>query len=112
MITAKLFEVRDRMTFIPIIAVSPRDVSPAEKYLLHRSGFLPSIQYVFVAKLSDILDWEYEPQAWERKSGARTMTVAHMYIGAHFAELESGAVIDAEFILGETAEPKKTERQE
>ena len=38
------------------------------------------------------------------------MKEAHAYIAGHFEELESGAVIDVEFILGETAEAKKSER--
>ena len=51
----------------------------------------------------------YDPFAWG--SDTRTYQVAHQYIIDHFDELESGAVVDVEFILKETTEPKKSERE-
>jgi len=38
------------------------------------------------------------------------MTVAHAYIEKNFHNLNSGDVIDVEFILGETDKPKTSER--
>jgi len=38
------------------------------------------------------------------------MTVVHLHLEKHFEELPSGSVIDVEFILGETAQPKISER--
>lgn len=52
---------------------------------------------------------EYDSFNW---SNARTMHVAHEYLKEHFDDLESGAVIDVEFILGETETPKRSEREE
>jgi hypothetical protein len=37
------------------------------------------------------------------------MQAAHQWIEGHFHKLESGAVVDVEFILGETTEPKPGE---
>jgi len=45
-----------------------------------------------------------------RRSLARTMLEAHRHVAAHWNELQSGDVVDVEFILGETAAPKVSER--
>ena len=37
------------------------------------------------------------------------MEAAHQFIINHFDDLESGAVVDAEFIRGESLEPKESE---
>ena len=47
---------------------------------------------------------------WDIK--ARTMIVAHKFIKEHFDELETGDVIDVEYILGETDTQKMSERIE
>lgn len=41
--------------------------------------------------------------AWNRR--------AHLYVRDHWAELRDGDVVDVQFILGETAAPKKSERE-
>jgi len=38
------------------------------------------------------------------------MLNAHKYIKEHWDELRSGSVVDVEFILGESKEPKASER--
>ena len=45
---------------------------------------------------------------WDCSS--RTMQVAHLYIEEHFAKLNSGDVVDVEFIMGLTKQPKISER--
>lgn len=49
----------------------------------------------------------YDPYAWGEH--IRTFHVAHKYLAEHFEELESGAVIDVEFILGTRETPKQSE---
>lgn len=49
----------------------------------------------------------YDPYDW----GDRTWQVAHDYIARHWDELVDGAVVDVEYVLGETAEPKHPERE-
>ena len=38
------------------------------------------------------------------------MTAAHQHIIENFDEIEHGGLVDVEFILGETEEPKTSER--
>lgn len=110
---AKTFEVRDRSTFIPMLAVKLNPACEADRYLLARAGFgtTPERQreYIFLCRIDggggkgtcDPQDWGGNP---------RTVPMAHGYLLAHFDDLESGAVIDVEFILKETPKAKKSER--
>jgi len=114
----KLFEVRDVATFIPVMAVRMKAKVPiyfymkeskAEEYLLRRSGFWGETgsNLVGLAMLSgEESHMNFVPHLWE----GRTMTTAHKYIAEHFDDLESGSVIDVEFILGESATKKVSER--
>ena len=114
----KAFEIRDGGTFIPVIAIrmTPSTDSfdwqeEAERYLLRRAGFgfeSPSVILCRMESAGTDRNASYDPYAW----GGRTYPVAHNYIVEHFDELESGAVIDVEFILGETTQPKHSERVE
>lgn len=111
---AKTFEVRDRATFIPVLAVKLEPGCEADRYLLGRAGYstLPGLQRNFVT-LCRVDGGEgfatSDPYAWT--GHARTMTVAHKHIQEQFDQLESGAVVDVEFILGLTTEPKKSDRE-
>jgi hypothetical protein len=49
----------------------------------------------------------YDPYGWPATS--RTMRLAHQHILDHFDDLESGAVVDVEYILGLTSEPRVSE---
>lgn len=115
----KAFELRDRGTFIPVIATkmvpstdTPGQYEP-ERYLLRRSGYPadPSDACVVLCRMEAggvDRNATYDPYAWG--GGTRTFIVAHEYIIKHFDELTSGDVIDVEFILGETTEKKVSER--
>lgn len=108
----KLFELRDRATFVPVLAVrldGPH--SDAERYLLRRCGYgLDRIH-----PPPDVVLWRLnggpacaDPYDWRD----RTLTVAHAHIVGHRDELESGAVVDVEHLLGEADAPKVSERVE
>lgn len=103
----KMFEIRDKATFMPATAVKLDSKHDQEKYLLRRAGYPDgqSIMLWFTAvggqATSDLYDW-----------GDRTRQVAHEYIEKNFDSLENGAVIDVEFILGEKTEPKVSESEE
>ncbi len=114
----KALEIRDRGTFIPVIATL---MTPAvddgryeqESYLLARSGYgrdpmeHPLIMLCRMdANGGSSHQASYDAYGW---GGARTLTVAQQYILEHFEELHSGDVIDVEFILGESAEAKRSE---
>lgn len=132
----KAFEVRDKATFVPVLAVQMTpDLAPmamirdlpsrldelsidlvaffrgrdAEGYLLRRCGYPTAPPYaVLLTRLDSLSRATVNPYDW----GDRTFQVAHFYITEHFDELEDGAMVDVEFILGETAAPKRSEREE
>ena len=116
----KAFELRDRGTFIPCLAVKmvpyPEGKTEtwdneAERYLLRRAGYGFVIPCVVLCRMEASgvdRNATYDPFAWG--GGTRTYQIAHQYIIDHFDELESGAVVDVEFLLGETTQPKVSER--
>lgn len=111
----KLFEVRDVATFIPVMAVKMKanpdtfHTECSEEYLLRRAGFWGETgsNLIGLAMLSgEDSHMNFVPHLWN----GRTMTTAHKYISEHFDVLNSGSVIDVEFILGESASKKLSER--
>lgn len=103
----KLFEIRDRATFIPCFAFSTISMNVEQDYLLRRAGYAPDSHCVMFGNLSQSGNPAcYDPYDWLD----RTMRTAHGYIEKHWKELKDGDVIDVEFILGETPEPKESER--
>lgn len=110
----KLFEVRDRMTFVPVLAIRLRGRSSQEFYLLRRAGYAAeqiaddppeNIEpYILLASLVSG-QAKYDPFDWSN----RTMQVAHMHLIQNWRGLESGAVVDVEFILGEKPVAKESE---
>lgn len=101
-------EIRDRHTFIPAVAVKLASTNAAQRYLLGRCGYAIGRPYVLLAKLADG-EGRSDPYDWV---GSRTMQAAHLWILEHFDEIEDGAVVDVEHILGETPAPKRSERDE
>lgn len=109
---AKTFEIRDRATFIPILAVRLTPVTEQDRYLLARAGYgrTPEQQGMYI-QLIRINGGEgksdCDPHGW----GNRTLTNAHQFIIDKWNCLESGAVIDVEFILGESKTAKGSESE-
>ncbi len=111
----KTFEVRDTSTFVPILALQLSPTNAADQYLLARAGFGFSKEaqgdYIAVIQIdggcglftTDPFDWA--------TPGNRTLQFAHTYLQNHFGELESGSVLDVEFLVGKTTEPKKSESE-
>ena len=106
----KLFEIRDRGTTIKAMAIRLGGIeSKKESRLLASAGFGQSAvdhqEYVLFGDMdggkfqmsSDAYDWD------------RTKHNAHLYVQEHWDELKTGDLVDVQFILGETAEPKQTE---
>lgn len=107
---AKCFEVRDSGTLLPVLAVKCDPANEAERYLLGRTGYgiIPETQkgYVLLCSLNaDNAELCYDPHQW----GNRTRVVAHEFIKANFGTLETGSVVDVQYILGETQAPKVSE---
>lgn len=109
----KTFEIRDRATFIPVLAIQLYPSCEPDRYLFSRSGFgansADQLQYILLVKIDggngkatcDPYDWG---------DSARTMRVAHEYLIANFTKMNSGDVVCVETILGERTEPKLSER--
>jgi len=96
----KLFEIRDRATFIPAMAIR---VSGDDGYLMRRAGFESPMTYLVQLATEKA---HYDPYNW----GNRTMGTAHHYIDAEWDHLKDGDVVDVEFILSETDAPKVSEQ--
>ena len=101
----KFLEIRDSATFIPALAIKLTADDEFGHYLLRRAGFGPNQNYIILHHLESS-EFQYYPFSWPN----RTMHQAHLYIQDHFDELQSGDVIDVEFILGETMTKKLSER--
>ena len=108
--TTKTIEVRDRATFIPMLATRLDPTNEADRYLFALSGYGVSIEdqkkYVLLAQINGGNGkTSCDPYDWAN----RTLTTAHSWLIDHFDEIESGAVVDVQFILGETDNPKVSE---
>lgn len=97
---AKLLEIRDKATFMPALAIQ---ISGADGYLAMRAGYgRPLILLIFLVDNRG----NYDPYQWRD----RTRQVSHAYIQENWSEIKQDDVIDVEFIMGETTEPKESER--
>ena len=125
----KIIEVRDEGTMIPMLCVDMNlgDAYPrtgtfgedefkaaledhaARLYYLLREGYpcdgRPNILMTPLGADGDRC-WN-DPYGW---TGARTRQIAHKHIIERWNELRDGDVVDVQFILGETKQPKKSER--
>lgn len=113
----KLLEIRDSGTFMPCLAIKLSFKTEPERWLLARAGFNP-IERIMEGTTNGFIlfhplctdQMNYDPYHWNR--GARTVPIAHKFIDEHWEELNSGDVVDVQFILGETTEKKISERTE
>jgi hypothetical protein len=118
MIAAKVFEVRDRGTFIPVLAVETADWNDSlsqQAWLMRRAAYLSQQAWLMrrAAYAHHILlthltsrRTEYDPGVWDN----RTMKTAHQYIIENWSSLKGGEVIDVRFILNEVDKPCESER--
>ena len=105
----KTLEIRDEGTFIAALAINMHSERDTERRLLRRCGYaLDGHPNVLLTRLDGSGMATNDPYAW----GGRTWPVAHDYIIRRWDELKSGAVVDVEFILGETTAPKPSEVQD
>jgi hypothetical protein len=110
----KILEIRDEGTLIPVLCI---DMNPAldfrghnetQRHYLRRCGYpcdgQPNIAITHLSAGGQPC-WN-DPYGW----GGRTYPVAHNYIIENWKTLADGDVIDVQFILGETAVKKTSER--
>jgi hypothetical protein len=101
---AKALEVRDRATFLPVLAVRMVPACEGQGYLLRRCGY--GSPAILLTALRGGERANVDPYEW----GDRTYKVAHDHIEKNWAKLSDGDVICVETILGERTEPKKSGR--
>ena len=109
MLETKLFELRDSMTFIPVMAtkiVRERETDPESHWLLGAAGYGPGGCVLLVPLQGG--EARYDPYNWH--GGARTFREAHHYIEENWDKLKDGDVVDVQFALGETAEVAPSEK--
>lgn len=105
---SKIFELRDRGTLIPVMATLVSSTSGEnymENNLMLRAGYGNSGMVILTILESG--ESRNDPFKWN--NGCRTFTEAHRYISNNFYNLNSGDVVDVEYILGESATKKASE---
>lgn len=101
----KLLEIRDEGTCIPAMATEAVSDNARQAAILRRAGYGESRSII----LQHLHKGEATYNAYDWRS--RTYNEAHLYIIAHWDDLEDGDVIDVQFIRGETKEKKLSEIQ-
>lgn len=100
-------EIRDRLTFIAAVAIEMTWANEVERYYQRRCGFEGRGDQVILLRL-DNQEAHSDPYDWRD----RTMRSAHIWLTENFAKVADGDVVDVRVILGEAAEPVKSERLE
>lgn len=103
----KLFEVRDRGTCIPVMATKTTANNVNEQQFLTHGGW--GDYTVILTRMDGQAVANIDPYFWRREYNGRTLTHAHAYIINNFDILPTYAVIDVEYILGESKTPKQSE---
>src|SRR3954466_613529 len=107
---AKLFEVRDEGTLIPVMAIKMTPHDEREWLLLLRAGYGPDS----VALESSVMlinlntGFRFTVLGTDSHTSGRTLKLAGRHIDLYFDSLFSGSVIDVQYLLGETSVPCPT----
>src|SRR5215471_11750814 len=108
----KLFEVRDKQTFIPVLAIRLGGGNEQEQWLTRAAGFGKSYteqsSYVLMVALDGASSGKMNSATYDW--GDRTLRNAHGFIKENWDSLEGGDVIDVQFNLGETKTHKQSQR--
>lgn len=105
----KAFELRDRGTCMPAVAIRLESANDAEAWLLRRAGFELATSFDAPILLGGIDGGPFHYDEFSVQ-GNSTRFTALKYIREHWDELESGQVICTETIRGERETPKISER--
>lgn len=105
----KMIEIRDSMTTIAALAIRMIANDLKEYSFLWREGYPKDGSSIVLMRLSDQKATN-DPYKWHALGmGLRTMQISHDFIINHWDEIESGDVVDVEYILNETTAPKTPE---
>lgn len=103
----KILEVRDEATHVPVMAIKMLAEDAVQSWYVHeRCGYPGDGSAIVVMELNRQVA-HVDPYDWPNR---RTMGHAHHWIYEHFDELVDGQVVDVRVILGEAAEPVKSDR--
>lgn len=107
-VDAKMLAVMDRGTHIPLIAfkVSPNTMKECVMLERHDFGVNPH-EHTFFYDISSGT-CSHNPYKME---GSYTLTPACKHIRDNWGSINSGDLVDAEYIRGETSEPRIWERE-
>jgi hypothetical protein len=107
---SKLFEVRDRNTLLVVVATRLSPDDDRCRWLLSWAGFGKNAEaqrrYILV---SSINGGGTHPQSCDPYLGDITTRTVHRYLEDHWDDCNSGDLLDAEFLRGETASPKQSD---
>ena len=103
----KLLEIRDIGTRIMVICTKLQGEDITEKSMLKSAGFSPITNSILLVSMPNC-EARYDPF----KLKDRTYFTAHRYIAYKWDDLETGDVIDVEYILKEKTKIKKAEWKE
>jgi hypothetical protein len=119
MIETKTIEMRDRATMIPMLAIRvwsgfrSEEKLSKDNWLLRRAGwgenlgvYLMRLDLVRATVCNDGYGWTGSV------TEQRTYRAIHDHMQRNWDSFESGDVLDVEYLLSETDEPKKSERGE
>lgn len=105
----KCLELRDIATFIPVICIRPVPDNEGQRYLLRRDGYAgDESEHCIIMIDAQCRGVAYDPYGWR---DSRTKGNAHNYIADNWHALKDGDVVDVQFILKETKEPRRSERE-
>jgi hypothetical protein len=105
--TVKLFEVRDAATTIICMGIEVNTLLAADETefkMMRHAGY--GERCILFCRLQG---GEIRFDPYEHTGGARTIPNAHLFVEKHWDMLKSGDIVDVQFILGETDEPKETD---
>jgi hypothetical protein len=105
----KCLEIRDRATMIAVMCFKPIPDNEAQRFLLRHDGWSCEANEHCVM-LIDTHRQTARHDPYDYPKGSRTMPLAHQHIEQNWDLLNDGDVVDVEYILGETSEPKRSER--
>jgi len=116
MMDTRIIEIRDSGTTIICMASKFGALSSWEEWAVARSGYGSDMEsrgwYVILWPMDGGSSLcTTDPFDWPASRGGRTMFEAHRWLRdtADWENIKSGSVVDVEFLLGETDEPKKSE---
>jgi inhibitor of KinA sporulation pathway (predicted exonuclease) len=97
----KYIEVRDRATCMSVLAIKIDTERQVEREIIYWSGHGGFIMMIDLAGPKIERAWAH----WGKND--RTRSEAHKYIEENWDKIQSGDVVDVEFVLGEVKKPKR-----